>query len=91
MFSAILLTAGGAALAFLKVHGRSLPTVLSGFLGFSTSPKIFLWKRKTTVLRMTEKKTAPEIIKKEKKGPQLKITVKSKLRDLATRVETKIQ
>jgi len=79
---------GGAAiaLAFLKVGGRSLPSVFGSFLKFNLSPKIYLWKRKEGTISMLEK-AKPEIEKKEE--TPLKIARKSQLKNIQTEIETK--
>ncbi|XOB41254.1 MAG: PrgI family mobile element protein [Candidatus Nealsonbacteria bacterium] len=78
---------GGAsiALAFLKVGGRPLPSVVISFLKFKLSPKMYLWKKKEgtiSVLRKAEKKEVEE-------ETPLKIVRKSHLKDVQTEIETK--
>lgn len=82
---AIIIGGGAVGLSFLKVGGRTPLVVLKNFLFYSISPKIYIWKRKII---------APKIIKEEKKEkkieeePELKIVKKSRLRQLATKIET---
>ncbi|XOB42761.1 MAG: PrgI family mobile element protein [Candidatus Nealsonbacteria bacterium] len=78
---------GGAsiALAFLKVGGRPLPSVVISFLKFKLSPKMYLWKKKEgtiSVLRKAEKKEIEE-------ETPLKIVRKSHLKNIQTEIETK--
>ena len=78
---------GGAsvALAFLKVGGRSLPGVITNFLKFKLSPRMYLWKKKEgtiSMLRKAEKKETEE-------ETSLKIVRKSHLKNIQTEIETK--
>ena len=76
------------ALAFLKIGGRSLPTLLKNFFFFALAPKIYLWRRKNVpprMIRKTESKAEPE-------GAEpsiLKLAGKSQLRNLSNSLETK--
>jgi hypothetical protein len=40
----------GAAMAFLKIEGFSIPVILANLLKFNASPKIYLWSKKTDML-----------------------------------------
>jgi len=76
-----------AALAFLKIGGRSLPTILKNFLFFSIDPKIYLWRRKNVSPRMTKIEKKPE---PTGAAPStLKLSEKSQLRNLSNSLETK--
>lgn len=83
---AIILMGGAAAFAFVKMEGRSLLVIVKNFFMFFSSPKLYIWKRKTL---------SPKIIKKEKPkeeekeiAPLPKITG-SKLKDLSAKIETR--
>lgn len=77
-----------ASLAFLRIGGRSLPTILKNFLFFSIGPKIYLWRRKNVPPRMIEK--IKEKAKTENAEPStLKLAEKSQLRSLSNTLETK--
>ena len=80
-----LLMAGGFALAFLKSGGRSLPTVLKNFLGFSMSTKIYLWKKKGGGLPPQIVAQAP----KEEKEEVPTAVGKSRLKNLSKQIEIK--
>ena len=90
ILSAIILMLFSFSLAFLKVGGRPLPTYFKNFLFFLTKPKIYLWKKKEMAFGI---KMVKEEKKKEEKGEavELKIAEKSRLKQLATEVETKIK
>ena len=81
---AVIIGGGALALTFLKLGGRTPLVVLKNFMFYSVSPKMYLWKRKIIT---------PKIVKKEEKKeieeePALKVVKKSKLKELATKVET---
>ena len=77
---------GAIALAFLKIGGRSLPTILGNFLKFSVSPKIFIWRKIETPIKVFKK----EKIKKEgvEEELPLKIAERSQLKKIRTQIET---
>lgn len=83
---AIILMAGAMTLAFLKIEGRSLPTILKNFLMFSATPKIYIWKKKALPPKIIKEKPKPK--EKIKETPALKV-IESKLKKLSTRVETR--
>ena len=86
--TAIVLGGGSAALAFLKIGGRDLPTILANFLKFNLSPKIYLWGKRKTSVKVFKK----ELVKKREKNKEelpLKIAGKSRLKKLSTQIETK--
>jgi len=86
----IFLAIGALALAFLKIGGQPLSTILLKFFNFSFSSKIYLWKKKAI---------PPKIIKKEEKPlreelseePILKVAEKSQLKKLSTQIETRMR
>lgn len=86
LISAILM--GGAfALAFVRVGGRTLPTVIGNFLKFNLAPKIFIWRKLQVPIQIFKK----EVVIEEKKDEELplKIAEKSQLKKLRTDIETK--
>ncbi len=87
MATAIIMSLVGA-LAFLRISGRSLPTILKNFLFFSIGPKIYLWRRKNVpprMIRKIEEKAEPE----GAEPSTLKLAEKSQLRNLSNSLETK--
>jgi len=84
----IVLGTGAFALAFLKIGGRSLPTILAHFLRFSLTPKMYIWRKKEQTIAVFKK---IEIKKEEEKEEELplKIAAKSQLKKLHTKIETK--
>ncbi len=81
---AVIIGGGALALTFLKLGGRTPLDVLKNFMFYSISPKIYLWKRKIITTKIV-KKEEKKVIEEE---PALKIVKKSKLKELATKVET---
>lgn len=84
---AILLGFVSLSLAFVKVQGVPLPTVLKNFLIYLLSPKIFLWRRKVSHPKFTQVKR--EVVKEEKKERDLKMSENSRLKNLSSYIETK--
>jgi len=87
LIACLILGGGAVALAFLKIGGRDLPTVLGNSLKFLISPKMYIWRKKEAPVRGFKK----EEIKKEvpEEGLPLKIAEKSQLKKLRTQIETK--
>jgi len=83
----ILIIGGGAlSLVFLKIGGRSPLVMLKNFFFFSTSPRIYLWKRKIIAPKVVKK--VEKIVEEPEEEPFLRIVKKSRLRDLSTKLET---
>ncbi|MFH1894445.1 MAG: hypothetical protein ABH813_00875 [Patescibacteria group bacterium] len=85
--TAIIMSLTGS-LAFLRIGGRSLPTMIKNFFFFTLAPKIYLWRRKNVPPRMikkTEEKTEPE----GAESSILKLAEKSQLKNLSNILETK--
>lgn len=89
ILAAIVIMLGGAALAFLKSGGRSLPVVLKNFFSFSAAPKMYLWKQKTG-LPPKIMKAAP-VLKEAEKSSVPTVAGKSRLNVLSTQIETKTE
>lgn len=82
------LSAVAFALAFVKIGGRDIPSVIASFFNFSVSPKMYLWKRKSAGAIIMEKMEFKEK-KEEGPAPAPKIASKSLLSRLSVEVETK--
>ena len=85
LIACLILGGGAMALAFLRIGGRSLPTILGNFLKFSVSPKIFIWRKIEAPIKVFKK----ERIKKEEAEEELplKIAEKSQLKKIRTQIE----
>ena len=88
LVACVVLGIGALALAFLKIGGRSLPTILANFLRFNLTPKMYIWRKKEQTIAVFKK---VEIKKEEEKEEELplKIAAKSQLKKLHTKIETK--
>ena len=82
----ITLATAVLALSFVKIEGIPLPTILKNSFLFLTSPKIYLWHKKTFIPKLIERKIEP--IKKEEEKV-LKVAQHSRLKDLSTQLEIK--
>ena len=78
----------GAMLAFLKAGGRSLPGFLVGAVGFLVKPKHYTWK-KGGGAEQTQQVTYKQPEQSARPEENLKLQQNSKIKTLATRVETK--
>lgn len=84
----ILLFAVAIALAFITIGGKSLPEILLHSVSFLFSSKIYLWK---------QKQSTPKVIKQKKQKPQkketnqspLRMTQKSRLKEMETKIKTR--
>ena len=90
ILACFVLGIGSLALAFLKIGGRPLPTIIGNFLRYSLTPKMYIWRKK----EQPEPKVYKKETKKKKKEEEeeelpLKIAEKSQLKKLSTKIETK--
>ncbi|MDP3900984.1 MAG: hypothetical protein Q8Q38_01405 [bacterium] len=84
----ILCIGSGSALAFVRVSGRSLPTVVLNLFSFSVGAKTYIWRREMRTLRVVR----PTTFVQEKKAPvvtRVKSDGKGRIKNLALRVETR--
>ncbi len=86
IIACIIIGSGAMSLAFLKIGGRDLPSVIGSFLKFNLAPKMYLWKKKQGKISMLEEKKVK--IEKKEETP-LKIAKKSQLKNIQTEIETK--
>lgn len=94
ILACLVLIGGAAALALYKKEGIPLYMVVSKSVLYLFKPKVYLWKKKNTPIRMikvddAKKKEEEEMQEKQNKGPQLKVSKSSRLNDLSTQIETK--
>jgi len=90
--TSVILGGAGAALAFLKIGGMSLPSILANFFKFSVAPKIYIWKKREQPgirIYKREEKTSPAKAAGDGEELPLKIAEKSRLKRLHTQIETK--
>ena len=90
LLSCIVLGAGGLAFAFLKIGGRTLPTIVANLLRYSLTPKMYIWHKKEQAVAQIYKKEVKKKTEKENEDElPLKIAEKSQLKKLHTKIETK--
>jgi len=83
----VVLILGAMALAFGKIGGRSLPTVLANSLEFLISPKLYIWRKKETKVEISYKKEEIKVPEEKVDELPLKIAENSRLKKLRTEVE----
>ncbi len=90
IISCIILGGGALAFAFIKIGGRSLPTILANLLKFSLTPKMYIWRKKEEPVTVY-KKTTPASTESagDGEGLPLKIAEKSRLKKMKIQIETK--
>jgi hypothetical protein len=82
MISGVLIVSG-LALSFIKIEGRSLPTVIKNFFVFSQAPKLYIWEMKFSAPRILKMEKKKKITKVEKKYTLSKDRSKNRLSDLS--------
>jgi hypothetical protein len=91
--ASVILGGAGAALAFLKIGGMSLPSILANFFKFSITPKIYIWKKREQpgirIYKREEKTSSAKTTEGKEEELPLKIAEKSRLKRLHTQIETK--
>ena len=85
LFLTIIIEGSALAITFLKFGGRSPLIMVKNFFFYNVSPKIYIWQRKKIMPKIIKQ----EEIKLEEKEPELRVAKRSKIGDLATKVETK--
>lgn len=88
LLSCVIIGGGAMSLALLKIGGKPLPSVITNFIKFKLSPKMYLWHKKQGLITVLEQK------KPERGGEEetpLKVVKKSQLKDVQTKIETKIR
>ncbi|MCH8741353.1 PrgI family protein [Patescibacteria group bacterium] len=76
--------------AFLKIGGRNIFAVLTNFVVFTISSKLYIWQKKRIPPKIILKKEEVGLKKEEiDKISSLKMSKKSKLSNLSTQIETR--
>lgn len=87
LFSTVVFLSFGFLFAFVNVGGRSFPTILVNFLRFSAGPKTYIWKKGTSPMQ-TSQAVYTEPTQEGVQKPKVKLVKESKIKTLATHVET---
>ncbi|MDO8474114.1 MAG: hypothetical protein Q7S62_00975 [bacterium] len=91
LFSAIVFLSIGFLFAFVNVGGRSFPIILMNFLHFSVGPKIYIWKKGLPAqapAKAGSDSVYAEPVQEGIQKPKVKLVKESKIKTLATHVET---
>ncbi|MBI2123694.1 MAG: PrgI family protein [Candidatus Wildermuthbacteria bacterium] len=87
LFSTVVFLSIGFLFAFVNVGGRSFPTILLNFLHFSVGPKTYIWK-KGLPADPAQSASRIEAGQPLAEKPKVKLVKESKIKTLATHVET---
>lgn len=85
LVSAIVIGGAALSLVFVKIENVPLPQVFTQSFGYFFSPKIYIWRKKEPLrpVKLVEKKRE----KKEEKEAPLRVSPKSRLKKLASKIE----
>ncbi len=83
----VILLGGASSMAFLRVNGRPLPSILGSLLKFTFEPRMYIWKKKEVPVTIVRKENAQTANGEEE--PPLQIAVNSQLKKLKTQIENK--
>ena len=87
---AIMLFAGAVCLALVKIQGHSVPDLVKNFFIFSSTSKIYLWKKKSGPYKIIKRKKAlekQEPKNEQKQGSPIKIGGESNLEHVMNRLD----
>lgn len=84
-----LIMGGTALFAFVKVDGRTLPTVLGNFLKFSIGPKMYIWKKKESPVMFVKEEAKQQTKTLIEDESALGIASKSRLKKIKTNIDIK--
>jgi hypothetical protein len=84
----LVLILGALALAFLKIGGRPLPTILGNSLKFLISRKLYIWKKEEFKIEVFKKEEKLKRIEEKADELPLKIAKESQLKKIRTQIET---
>ncbi len=89
IIAAFLLVGTALALALFRMGGSPLPVVIKNFFVFSNQPKVYLWKRKNIPPKILKKAAKPKTETEPEEESALKVVERSRLRELASFLESK--
>lgn len=79
-------------MVFVKVQGRPFSIFFANLIKYIFNAKLYIWRRKAAPQKLFKKVEMTAVQKKRlqemRQTPPLKITERSRLRDMANRVET---
>ena len=86
--STIFLGSFGFMFAFVKIGGRSLASILLNFSHFTVSPKRYIWHKGKAPVQAPQVQYQKQPVKQESTKREVKLVSQSKIKDLATRIDT---
>ncbi len=86
--ASIILLGGALAMAFLRINGRPLLSVLGSFLKFNVMPKMYLWKKKD--IPVTRSRGQVKKSQNTEAELPLKVAEGSQLGKIKTHIESNI-
>jgi hypothetical protein len=89
LFLAALIFIIVVGLAFMRIEGRDLPTVIKNIFRFGLGSKIYLWRKTETPIVVFQKFTPRKREKKTEEDLPLKIAGGSQLKKIKTLIEMK--
>lgn len=89
LISSIVLGVVASSFAFLKIGGKTLPSLLANLLKFTVSPKKYIWNKKEKLVAVLKKEAVSEKENSNEEEIPLKIAGNSQLKKLHTKIETK--
>lgn len=89
IFLTILIVVVVVGLAFTRIEGRDLPTVMKNLFKFGWGNKIYLWKKTEVPVIVFKSFTSRKKLEKIEEGLPLKIAEGSQLKKLKTQIELK--
>lgn len=84
----VIVLGGATSMAFLKINGRPLPSILGSLIKFSITPRIYIWKKKEVPVTVIKKQNVVQEQETEE-GLPLKIAEGSRLKKMKTQIESK--
>jgi hypothetical protein len=87
--ASVILLGGALSLIFLRINGRPIPLILGSFIKFIFTPKMYIWKKKETMITAIKKQPMKKKEREDEEELPLKIAGDSQLKKLRTHIETK--
>lgn len=84
---ASFLTGIGLAISFYKIEGRELPVVMKNWAFYSSTPRLYLWKRKQSSVYLSTEREKREIVPEKKEKSPLKMREGGKIEELIKKID----
>jgi hypothetical protein len=90
LFACAIIMTLAFVFTLLKIGGRSIATTLGNFLKFNIGTKVYVWKKKEIPIMYTKSELKKELEEKASEDLALKISEKSQLKRIKTKIEMRI-